>query len=53
MIKDGGSPAAHLRFAHLTLARLGLNDEAKLWVSFKLNFNFHFKTMNLYGFSEV
>ena len=35
--KDGGSPAARLRFARLTLARLGLNDGAKLWVSFKLN----------------
>ena len=29
-IKDGGSPAARLRFARLTLARLGLNDGAKL-----------------------
>ena len=29
-IKDGGSPAARLWFARLTLARLGLNDGAKL-----------------------
>ena len=36
-LQDGGSPAAHLRFACLNLARLGLNDGAKLWVSFKLN----------------
>ena len=36
--KDGGSPAACLRFARLTLTRLGLNDGAKLWVSFKLCF---------------
>ena len=28
--EDGGSPAARLRFARLTLARLGLNDGAKL-----------------------
>ena len=37
-LKDGGSPAARLRFAHLTLAHLGSNDGAKLWVSFKLCF---------------
>ena len=33
LMKDGGSPAARLRFARLTLARLGLNDGAKLWVT--------------------
>ena len=32
MIKDGRSPDARLRFARLTLARLRLNDGAKLWV---------------------
>ena len=37
-IEDGGSPDARLRFARLTLARLRLNDGAKLWVSFKLCF---------------
>ena len=36
--KDGGSPDARLRFACLTLARLRLNDGAKVWVSFKLCF---------------
>ena len=39
MYKKGvGSPAARLWFARLTLARLRLNDGAKLWVSFKLCF---------------
>ena len=37
-IKDGGSPDARLRLACLSLARLRLNDRAKLWVSFKLCF---------------
>ena len=32
------SPDAHLRLAPLRLARLRLNDGAKLWVSFKLCF---------------
>ena len=36
--KDSGSPAARLRFARLSLARLGLNDGAKLWASYKLCF---------------
>ena len=36
--KDGGSPDARLRLARLGLARLRLNDGAKLWVSFKLCF---------------
>ena len=38
-MKDGGSPDARFR-----LARLRLNDGAKLWVSFKLCF----KTNNFY-----
>ena len=37
-LQDGGSPDARLRFARLTLARLRLNDGAKLWDSFKLCF---------------
>ena len=44
-IIEEGFPAARLRFARLTLARLGLNDGAKLWVSFKLCF----KTNDFYG----
>ena len=44
IVKDGGSPDARLRLARLGLARLRLNDGAKLWVSFKLCF----KTNNLY-----
>ena len=43
--EDGGSPAARLWFARFTLARLGLNDGAKLWVSFKLCF----KTNDFYS----
>ena len=39
------SPAARLRFARLTLVRLGLNDGVKLWVSFKLCF----KTNDFYS----
>ena len=44
LFEDGGSPDARLRFARLLLARLRLNDGAKLWVSFKLCF----KTNNFY-----
>ena len=32
--KDGGSPDTRLRLAHLRLARLGLNDGAKLCMGF-------------------
>ena len=38
ILKDGGSPDARLRVAHLRIARLRLNNGAKLWVSFKLCF---------------
>ena len=38
-----------LGFARLTLARLGLNDGAKLWVSFKLCF----KTNDFYSTLHV
>ena len=41
---EGPQPRV-LGFARLTLARLGLNDGAKLWVSFKLCF----KTNDFYG----
>ena len=44
VFKDGGSPDARLRLASLGLARLRLNDGAKLWVSFKLCY----KTNNFY-----
>ena len=37
-IKMAGPQPRVLGFARLTLARLGLNDGAKLWVSFKLDF---------------
>ena len=43
--KDVRSPDARLSLAHLSLARLRLNDGAKLWVSFKLCF----KTNDFYG----
>ena len=43
-MKKMAGPQPH-RFARLKLARLGLNDGAKLWVSFKLNF----KTNDFYS----
>ena len=45
--KDGGSPDARLRFARLMLARLRLNDGAKLWISFKLCFKTFFFITNI------
>ena len=43
--KDVRSPDARLSLVRLSLARLRLNDGAKLWVSFKLCF----KTNDFYG----
>ena len=46
--KDGGSPDARLRLARLWLARLRLNDGAKLCVSFKLCKYFFFLINQIY-----
>jgi hypothetical protein len=49
MKKMAGPQPRVLGFARLMLARLGLNDGAKLWVSFKL----YFKTNDFYSILHV